>query len=428
MDEQTLKKKTGETANLYFRDYPWEKAYDLWRSFDKGLAKDLSLFITGQMYAREKLPHPTRQLVAISALTALERKDELRMHMWAGLERGTEARGDNRGHLPGGHLRGHARGQPGAYGAAGGFKGTAASGPLKSKYTTTPNLSGQAVFKTACPRSFSVYFLAYLLAAPGRAEEAGPPGRRPARDLARLLRLFPAGQKLADARGLGGFQVAHDLARRAALHQIEYLHGHLVVKFFHHGGGGRRPHVGEHLDQLLQALAALALFGGHQLLQDLLHLFKFADSGVHFLAQLVQVLALPLHLGLLQFHVLALLFQDFYEARIISDDLGVLVLFGVRLFVRALILGLGLVLVRGLGGFLFSARPFYPRPARRWARAVKSGQARIKARIRPATFTARPTVKRLCRRKDFHKFSLRTKAPTAASSKSRPSALICSIS
>ena len=88
MDEQTLKKKTGETAKLYFDGYPWEKAYDLWRSFDQGLAKDLSLFITGQMYARQKLNHPTRQLVAIGALTALERKDELRMHIWAGLNVG----------------------------------------------------------------------------------------------------------------------------------------------------------------------------------------------------------------------------------------------------------------------------------------------------------------------------------------------------
>jgi len=88
MDEQTLKKKTGETAQLYFGDYPWEKAYDLWRSFDKGLAKDLSLFITGQMYARQKLSHPTRQLVTIGALTALEREGELRMHIWAGLNVG----------------------------------------------------------------------------------------------------------------------------------------------------------------------------------------------------------------------------------------------------------------------------------------------------------------------------------------------------
>ena len=90
MNDKTamLKKKTAETAKAYFEGYPWDRPYGLWRSFDKELAKDLSLFITGQMYAREKLPHPTRQLVAISALTALGRDKELRLHIWAGLEVG----------------------------------------------------------------------------------------------------------------------------------------------------------------------------------------------------------------------------------------------------------------------------------------------------------------------------------------------------
>ncbi|MBI4799346.1 MAG: carboxymuconolactone decarboxylase family protein, partial [Desulfarculus sp.] len=80
-----LKQKTGATAKLYFDGYPWDRPFDLWRAFDPGLAKDLSLFITGQMYAREKVPHPTRQLIAVAALTALERGDELRLHIWAAL-------------------------------------------------------------------------------------------------------------------------------------------------------------------------------------------------------------------------------------------------------------------------------------------------------------------------------------------------------
>jgi len=88
MDERDLKKRTGKTAELYFRGYTGDRPYELWKSFDPGLAKDLSLFITGQMYAREKLPHPTRQLVAIAALTALERREELRLHIWAGLNVG----------------------------------------------------------------------------------------------------------------------------------------------------------------------------------------------------------------------------------------------------------------------------------------------------------------------------------------------------
>ncbi len=86
-----LKQKTAETAKAYFEGYPWDRPYDLWRSFDPGLAKDLSLFITGQMYARQRIPHPTRQLAAVAALTALERGEELRLHIWAALNVGCPA-------------------------------------------------------------------------------------------------------------------------------------------------------------------------------------------------------------------------------------------------------------------------------------------------------------------------------------------------
>ena len=79
---------TQKTATLYFNDVRDERPFDLWRAFDKGLAKDLSLFITGRMYAREKLPHPTRQLVAVAALTALSRPEELKLHIHAALNVG----------------------------------------------------------------------------------------------------------------------------------------------------------------------------------------------------------------------------------------------------------------------------------------------------------------------------------------------------
>lgn len=87
-EKQKLKEKTAETATKYFKDYPFDRPYDLWRSFDPTMAKDLSLFITGQMYAREKIPHKTRQLVAISSLASLGRQEELRLHIWAGLNVG----------------------------------------------------------------------------------------------------------------------------------------------------------------------------------------------------------------------------------------------------------------------------------------------------------------------------------------------------
>jgi len=85
---QDIIEKTKKTAALYFKDVTDEKPFELWRSFDKGLARDFSLFITGQMYAREKIPHPTRQLITVAALTVLSRLDELRLHIQAALNVG----------------------------------------------------------------------------------------------------------------------------------------------------------------------------------------------------------------------------------------------------------------------------------------------------------------------------------------------------
>jgi 4-carboxymuconolactone decarboxylase len=86
--DNELVEKTKKTAGLYFKDVQGERPYDLWRSFDRDLAKDLSLFITGQMYAREKIPHKTRQLITVAALTGLSRLDELQLHIHAALNVG----------------------------------------------------------------------------------------------------------------------------------------------------------------------------------------------------------------------------------------------------------------------------------------------------------------------------------------------------
>ncbi|MBW2487447.1 MAG: 4-carboxymuconolactone decarboxylase, partial [Deltaproteobacteria bacterium] len=48
MDTELIE-KTKKTAGLYFKDVQGERPFDLWRSFDRQLAKELSLFITGQM-------------------------------------------------------------------------------------------------------------------------------------------------------------------------------------------------------------------------------------------------------------------------------------------------------------------------------------------------------------------------------------------
>ena len=90
MDKELIE-KTKKTAELYFKDVEDERPFELWRDFDKDLAKDLSLFITGQMYAREKIPHQLRQFITIAALTVLSRLDELKLHIQAALNVGCQA-------------------------------------------------------------------------------------------------------------------------------------------------------------------------------------------------------------------------------------------------------------------------------------------------------------------------------------------------
>ena len=89
MDPKEIAKKTGKTAKLYFSTVKDEdKPYNLWRHFDPELAKDMSLYITGQMYAREKIPHTTRQLITVAALTVLAKPEELKLHIHAALNVG----------------------------------------------------------------------------------------------------------------------------------------------------------------------------------------------------------------------------------------------------------------------------------------------------------------------------------------------------
>lgn len=87
MDKEVVE-RTKRTAELYFQGIEGDKPFELWKSFDKDLARDLSLFITGQIYAREKIPHKTRQLITIASLTVLSRRDELRFHIHAALNVG----------------------------------------------------------------------------------------------------------------------------------------------------------------------------------------------------------------------------------------------------------------------------------------------------------------------------------------------------
>ena len=85
---EDIVEKTKATGALYFGGVEGEKPFELWRAFDKDLGKELSLFITGQLYAREKISHPTRQLVTVAVLTVLARSEELKLHIQAALNVG----------------------------------------------------------------------------------------------------------------------------------------------------------------------------------------------------------------------------------------------------------------------------------------------------------------------------------------------------
>jgi len=89
--EEDVKEKTRKVAALYFEGVAEEKPFELWRQFDPQLARELSLFITGQMYGREKIAHTTRQLVTVAVLTALGRTEELKLHILAALNVGCSA-------------------------------------------------------------------------------------------------------------------------------------------------------------------------------------------------------------------------------------------------------------------------------------------------------------------------------------------------
>jgi len=91
--DDELKKKTQETANqLFGKGIKMDPPYLTWKEFDKSLANDFSLFITGKLYSRTVLTLPERQMVACAMLAALRATDELKLHVNAALNVGCDPR------------------------------------------------------------------------------------------------------------------------------------------------------------------------------------------------------------------------------------------------------------------------------------------------------------------------------------------------
>jgi 4-carboxymuconolactone decarboxylase len=89
VNEDELRDITRKTAEMLFGPPKrGEGAYQLWRQFDPELARHISMFFTGRLYAREVISQKQRELCAIAALTVMQRLDELRVHVHAALNVG----------------------------------------------------------------------------------------------------------------------------------------------------------------------------------------------------------------------------------------------------------------------------------------------------------------------------------------------------
>ncbi len=89
MADEELSEVTRRTAEMLFGPpKKGEGVYHLWRQFDPELARHISMFFTGRLYARQVISQKQRELCAVAALTVLQRLDELRVHIDAALNVG----------------------------------------------------------------------------------------------------------------------------------------------------------------------------------------------------------------------------------------------------------------------------------------------------------------------------------------------------
>jgi 4-carboxymuconolactone decarboxylase len=91
MNDEAVRKRTKETANkLFGKGIQSNPPYLMWREFDKDLANDFSIFITGNLYSRTVLTLPERQMAACAMLAAIRAGDELKLHVNAALNVGCD--------------------------------------------------------------------------------------------------------------------------------------------------------------------------------------------------------------------------------------------------------------------------------------------------------------------------------------------------
>jgi 4-carboxymuconolactone decarboxylase len=93
MDTEELKERTKQTAKTLFgRGIKMDPPYLTWKAFDRELANDLSMHITGNLYSRQVLSLAERQMAACAMLAALRATDELKLHINGALNVGCDPR------------------------------------------------------------------------------------------------------------------------------------------------------------------------------------------------------------------------------------------------------------------------------------------------------------------------------------------------
>ncbi len=92
MDEDAKKRTQATAARLFGKGIKMDPPYLMWKEFDRDLANDLSMFITGNLYSRTVLTLPERQMAACAMLAALRATEELRLHVNAALNVGCDPR------------------------------------------------------------------------------------------------------------------------------------------------------------------------------------------------------------------------------------------------------------------------------------------------------------------------------------------------
>ena len=53
MDDAALREQTKKTSKMLFHTLKGGAGYDLWKRFDRELARELSMFFAGKLYSRE---------------------------------------------------------------------------------------------------------------------------------------------------------------------------------------------------------------------------------------------------------------------------------------------------------------------------------------------------------------------------------------